>query len=343
MEDANIIFGTAIDTADEGDLELSIQIINTIRDMERAFNANSTGKSIFEAERNFSHLLGRRQIWDHAHICLIGRELAASGIGETLDFFVRFYSPRLRMNLLLADELGKDILDIKSNIDPIASRLIDHSLEEVQNKAFAPKIDFNHFMKGLLNPYRDPYLPIIKRRGNGFDISGTAVFREDKLVGELNKEETKAFLRIVESIEGGFETFTLPGEDKEEPVDILIEIKHSKAAIHVITTGEQPKIKISLKETGVLSEIDASLNLNHNKVKRLEQLYASRIEQETEAMITKVQHEFQADIFDFSGAIHRQDPSYLKGIDDSWRSVFSQLDVEVSVHTHITNTGLSKK
>lgn len=127
---------------------------------------------------------------------------------SAFDFFLRDHEPRFNMSVFLAEGNAKEILEIlNTELYDIPAREMKNSLVEQKALSKAPYVELHNFYQRLIDPYQDPYMPIIHKIDNDFKNEGTAIFKGDKLVGELNGVETRGMLRVQGELEGGFRLF----------------------------------------------------------------------------------------------------------------------------------------
>ncbi|MEX2416014.1 MAG: Ger(x)C family spore germination protein, partial [Paenibacillaceae bacterium] len=257
-------------------------------------------------------------------------------------FLTRDHEPRFRMNVLVAKGKAKDILELKSKINPIPSAGIKTVLEEERSLAKAPKVHLHDFVEKLMEPYNDPYLPIIRKVKEDFEIFGTAIFKEDKMVGELTPRETRGMLRVLGEVKGGLQIVKF-GKHKDETVYLSIEVKKSKASIHAKIVKNKPQIIIKIKETGFMGSMTQPIELDDKTIKEMEQAYADSIKKEVEHTVSKIQKELKSNVFNFAGTINREHKKYWKEHQQEWETLYPSLDVIVQVKTHMPENGLIRK
>ncbi|GCL74801.1 hypothetical protein PN4B1_47830 [Paenibacillus naphthalenovorans] len=219
LKDVGIVAAVGIDVKDENKFEATTQVVKpgeVKKNKSGAVLVNSaTGFTVFEAVRDLIIKGGKKQIWHHINAYIIGEEAAKTGVRPRIDFLARDHEPRFRMNVFVTKGKAKDLLNMKSNINPIPAAAMQLALEEQESLAKAPKVELHDFIQKLMEPYEDPYLPIIRNGKQNFEIFGTAVFKDDKMVGELNSKETRGMLRVVGEVQGGLQVIQYkPGNDE---------------------------------------------------------------------------------------------------------------------------------
>lgn len=108
---------------------------------------------------------------------------------------------------------------------------------------------------------------------NGVENVGTAVFRQDKLVGTLTPLETVAHLIITGKIKSCNISMPDP-EDKENLIDLYFDFT-TKPKIDVYIVNGTPYIKIKIKANATISSIKQLSNTNNENQIKLTEEYAN--------------------------------------------------------------------
>lgn len=345
LKDVGIVSGIGIDKGIDTGFELTTQTIKPENPKggkpTSVLVQSSRGVTIFDAVRNFIITAKKKQNFQHIHAIVIGKEAAKNGVTPALDLFIRDHEPRFGMDLFLAEDKAKDILEIQNNNFPIPSLTMKESVKVQRSLSKAPQMNLHNFYQRLLESYQDPYLPIIHKNKDDFEVYGTAIFNGDKLVGELTALETRGMLRALGEAKGGIQVIQLSSSN-EKPVHISIEIKSSESSISTSIENDQPTILIEIKETGFIGDVSQRIMLNEKMIQDIKQLYADDVENEVKQTVSKIQKDFKANIFDFAGTIRRAEKHYWKQHYEQWEEIYSTLKVNVKVKTDITASGLEE-
>ncbi|NLI91549.1 MAG: hypothetical protein GX434_04890 [Peptococcaceae bacterium] len=89
-------------------------------------------------------------------------------------------------------------------------------------------------------------------------IMGTAIFKEDKVIGFLNGEETKDLLFIKNEVKGGVLVEKMEGNDAATPVSL--EIFKSKTRVKPVVDGKDIKINLNIDTIVGVDEIEGTQN-----------------------------------------------------------------------------------
>jgi len=345
LKDVSIVAGVGIDLAGEDQFEVTTQTIKPSEVKKNAPGAvgvqSTIGFTVFEAARDLIIKAGKKQNWQHINAYIISEEAAKTGVTPRIDFLTRDHEPRFRMNVIIAKGKAKDILNLKSKINPIPSIGIKTILEEERSLAKTPNVELHDFVQKLMEPNNDPYLPIIRIVKEDFEIFGTAVFKGDKMIGELTPRETRGMLRVLGEVKGGLQIVKF-GKHKDKTNYLSIEIKKSKASIQAKIAQDTLQMIIEIEETGFLGSMTQPMEeLSDKEMKKMEQAYADTIKKEIKHTVSKIQKELKSNVFNFAGVINREDKKFWKEHHQEWETLYPSIDVIVRVKTHIPRNGLT--
>jgi spore germination protein len=175
------------------------------------------------------------------------------------------------------------------------------------------------------NPFHANLIPLLKEgEQNSFDFAGNVIFRGDKIVGELNKDESLVY-----------QMFTHRFHDSE--VELMnradIRIVHNNTRVETAMENGIPIIRIDCKLAVTL--IDSSRWKNQNKSDVVAVL-ESELNKQAKSMFEKTQR-LGADVFGFGNRFrgHLTPSQY-----ESWSNLFKQARIEYAFNIGLRNTGL---
>lgn len=343
LPEINIVSGVGIDKIESGEYEVTTQTIQPLAVKENLPEAflvrSSTGWTMFEAVRDLIITSGKKQLWEHVNTFIISEEVAREEVLPVIGYLLRDHEPRPSMLCFISKSKAKDILKIKSKVEPIPAMAIEKALEEQKSLAKAPIVPLHTFTENILASFQDPYLPIITKGAEDFEIYGTAIFKKDKMIGELTPRETRAMLRVLDELDGGLQVVNL-AQPNEPPNYASIEIKDFKSKIEAEMKDDKPRIIINIEEKGVIGDISQPTPITHNTTQEIEKIYAETVRQEVEKTVKKIQKELQANVLGFAGVINRQHKDYFQKHKEQWDVIYPSLEVEVIVQTEIEHSQL---
>lgn len=120
------------------------------------------------------------------------------------------------------DKTAQEVINLNSSTETIMSYGLAQQMAIEQNVSTAPVVEIWDFIEKLETPGDCAIAPLIyiheKNGQKNPRVSGTAIFRMDKMIGKLSGEETKFMLFIKDKIKGGVLTVN---NEKEPPTSHL--------------------------------------------------------------------------------------------------------------------------
>ncbi len=348
MNDLAIVTAFGVDTAEKPD-EISLigQIIN-IRNIATAeksaaggdvfWNVEITGETVFDALRNLTFINNRKAFGHHYQILVVGKEIAEKGVIKDLEHFARDHGDRRTVWVVVADGKAKDVLDVKTELEPINGRYIAQLVEVRTATSKAVGVTFQNFLQRYISKTTSTFASIvrvIKKNGvESLELNGTAVFKKDKLVGELNGKETRGLLFVIDDIKSGIIVVEPENQGK---TSLEINKSGTKVTPKITDNGVQMDIEVKLK-TYYAGDTEDFFNVTKKEDRELLQLYANKVvKEEIEAAIKKAKS-LNTDVFGFGDAVHRKYPKQWKGMESNWDSIFPDIKVSIKVETSIDSS-----
>ena len=305
----------------------------------------STGYTVFEAIRNATMQSSRKLFLSQNKVLVIGEEMARSGVAPLLDLFNRDSEPRRLTWLLIAKGKAGDIIHAEHEQEKIPAKAIEGMVTSSSVTSMAVKVNLSDFFKDLSDPVTNPVASRIEMineessENKKMRVTGAAVFKKDKLMGFLDRPETRGLNWILGKVKSGIIIVKSP---KEENKNVALEIiRASSKIIPEIQDGEVV-ITIEIKEEGNLAEQMSRVELTTTEMFQvLEQRKAQVIKKEVESVLKKAQMEWETDVFGFGQAVHRKYPREWKELQGRWHDAFPEIKVQVKIDAKLRTGGLS--
>lgn len=123
-----------------------------------------------------------------------------------------------------------------------------------------------------------------------------------------------------------------------------LEILSSRTKVKPVWAGGKLQIQIStLTHTG-LDEVMSTVDLTGKEsIKAIEDRASADLQEHILAVISKLQREYQSDIFGFGKAVHDAMPHDWHRLEERWPQEFKELDVKVTSKVVIQSTAKSSR
>ncbi|OZU90571.1 hypothetical protein CIL03_05350 [Virgibacillus indicus] len=347
VNDLAIVVATGLDKTEEGEIELSVQIVNPKSMGSKSEGGQgggkqntvekTTGKTIFDARSKLQEKVSRKLFWGHNHIIFIGKKLAEEGIRKHLDFFSRHPFTRLRASVFMTNEKPDELLKIEPDLE--------RSSAEVAKDLAMLKVGLSVTAKDLLDMLsgekRGAALPMIQierepPNTEGLKIYGAAIFNNGKMTDQLDDKEVRGLLWIRDEIDTA--SVTINPEEGEELISFHIFDATSKL-IPSIENGNW-KIKIEIVSEDDIVENETKLDMMNPKIiEKLKEQLEKQIVERVKLALEIVQKEMKVDVLGFEEAFHRHYPDEWRKA--NWEEVFPEIEVEVVSEVKIRRPGRS--
>ena len=306
---------------------------------EKAFVFASLSAHTFHGcSRNLFTINLDRDIYvNHIRLIVIGEEFAKNGIADGLEYYERDHEFSMDALVVAAKGLkATTVLQAESELQDVPANHIFQALKNTQATSEAYDISlYDAFTKMHTEGIEMTVGCFQFEPGSNetslqnMDVRGAAAFKGDKLVGWLNKDETK-ILRILESkLTGG--VFEVPNPIEEDKY-IAYELFSVKTNFELSIEDNMPSFHIKVEAKGGVCEIHGEeTQVNTNTIKIMETATNEVIKQQIEKTLKKAQQELKSDIIGFGNKIYKNNPQYWGTIKDDWDNIYENMPISVEV------------
>lgn len=349
LNDISIVTAVSIDYDEEEKIFKTItQVINPIKQQDASSSGEppfvtykSDAKSIEEARIKVIRDSPKEFYTSQMQILILSESIVNNHLAEVLDLFTRAPDIRSEFKIMVAqDNKALEGITIETIFDSLSSSNILDSLEAQSKKeGLTLDLTLNDLTSMYLNPYEEMAFPSLIVEGSinkgekeenvtttvakaTTKIGTTAIFKDNKLLGFLNEDESK----VVSLIKGEL-TNTIINMDYKDGIVVLEPIR--------IKVGQKANLKdntvtISIKGFARVDEIDANFNLKSLKeVENLEKYFNEYIEKYIEDNFEGIRKKYNSDIFGFRDLYYKTDHKYFKKYYDDWyEDAFPSLEIK---------------
>jgi spore germination protein KC len=360
LNELAIVSGMGFDLSENGYL-VSLQVVDSKVIAEEGPGSASpiitykaSGETVFKAVRKMTKELPRKAYFPHLRIVVISEKLAEEGFLDVLDFLYRDHELRSDFYIVIArEERAINILERLTPLEEIPANKLFDSLELSEQRWGATgSVQLDEVISTLFNEGKHPVLTglilkdetqIEKSQHNAASTakmasllySGMAVFRNDKLIGWLNEEESRGYNYTQGTVQS-----TIINVPCSEGGELGIEVNHTNTNKKVRKVNGRPKIELEIQVEGDIGDVECEIDLlQTQEIDKIEQKAKQIIKKEVEQTLHKVQNQYNVDILGFGEAIYRQEPALWKRLKDKWDSEFTDTPVDVVVDMEINHIG----
>lgn len=311
---------------------------------EPVWSITATGESIFDAIRNLGSFSSRNIFWAHTSVIAINEDLAKEGIHDIIDFFSRNPELRMRTWVTVTPNKASELISTMTSLEVIPAESVSNLFKFSPITRAAPRTQMLDLLSAYLRIGGHPYLARLELKPtsisnktpdkgatiNSVSLAGTAVFKNDKMIGTLSSKETRALLLFIEDIQSG--VVVLPCENDE----LSFELKHDTVSVTPYYKNKKVEFNLDIQTNVRLVEAGCPVNFENTKrVEELEKDLEKELKADIKAMLNKVQKEFGVDILEAANTFNNKYPSEWKEIKDDWDTYFKDAKYNITIDAHL--------
>lgn len=348
IEQLAIIAGVAIDKNEEGQIKLTLEVVNISTDGQTAFEpvyVEISGESFFDASRRGITLQGKRLYWSHAKVVIVSEEIAREDIIKYLDFLFRDAEAREDIWLLISQEkTAAEIIKAKGQAKPIISFEIDDTMRSQRSVSRFPFIELYEFFDRYFYKNVDNVLPLVRLNQQENEVTaqveGSAIIKGNKMIGFLDEEHTKRMLWLRDEVKGGLVVINSV-EGTED--DVTLEIYKSKTKLTPQVEEDQLKMKVEIELDASIGEILGHGDyINGEGKKRFVEFAQKYIKKQIEETYITARDQYESDIFGFGRRFEMKLPQVWNQIKDEWEQWYAELELDVTVKLKIRGSATTR-
>lgn len=305
---------------------------------------SSMGSTPEDAISHMSTELGKTLFFGHSKCIVIGKTLAESDLTLFTDSTLRSYESRPDNPLFVTQGNASDIIKAVPMGEKIPANAIENLINQQSSYGYASIVSRLDFANAFSNKSSAPITGLINLQKNStgsiFDMSGTAVFKSGKLIGVLNMNETRG----LQWIKGNVQEGSITSYIKDKGI-VTFDILNSKSVVKPLMIDGKLNMQISISVESNIVEMSAPLDpiKYPETMDMLGRVQDEAIEKEIRVALNTAQKKYNADIFDFNGIIHRDNPGLWNSMKKSWDHIYPYLNVEIIINSKVRRPGTISK
>ncbi len=347
LDTLSIVAGVGIDTAkDAGQYDFTVQVGIAQKSGEKDGGGGQDEPSMMMTATDSTLLLAfeqlrlksSRELFLHPNqVVVIGKDLAKQGIQPILDMFLRYHESRLQVWVLVADTTAKELLNTKTQQEPITAVAISRILDDQAGISKYYSTNMIEFTSRLIAKGTSSIVPLIASQGEEDNqrlaLVGSALFNEDKMVGELNEEETLGYVMAMGEMEDGI---------------IQVPMEEGTAVLHITSLDSNAKprlsngaVTIDLKISAVfaIGELQGFAGVKMDDLFPKIQKAALQTVMDSIGKTFKKTQQLKTDIFGYGISVYQNYPKEWRTMKDNWDEIYPNITLNITAKGQITNTG----
>lgn len=320
---------------------------------------STRGKTIREAMQNANLEAPRTLFFAHNSILILNEQVARKeGVRQILDFFLRPLESRETMSVLLTKGKASNLLEVLIPLEKITGNAIQRVITQGQeNLSQVKNIKLIDFASMIANPYRSAVVPELKVSGDQEEqstldalkstrnkavikLGDLGVFRGDKLVGWMKREESRGVAWLSNSVKNLIIVF--PCSDRENTQLSSYRVVHSSTQVEPVMVNGSINMRVHIETKGALDETSCTMDLTKpDVITKLEETITEQIKDEI-GIAWKRMQELNTDPVGFMDMIHRRYPSVSRRLSTSEQPL-QELELNLNIKVTIEHTNMINK
>jgi len=300
------------------------------------WNIENNGGEIFDTLEGVGFKAGRRLYYPHNEVVIFGADLCRQGIKSYLDFFLRYPQIRPTVWILTAQGDAAAILNSIPKTEKIPVNYITNLLDTRQKSPEIHPVNLHQFISGMIGKSAATSCPLIavSKDKKLLILTGTAIFKKDRLVGMLNRVESRGLSWVAGEVNNGVIEIKL--SDGKIALDILR--ANSKVTPEIKNGRLRFKVKI-IEESGIVNITGKENPFDPRTLAVMEKKQADWIKKDIQLTLKKAR-ELRTDFLGFGNILYRTHPRQWRKLASHWDEVFAKLEVDITVEAKIRRSGV---
>lgn len=298
----------------------------------------------------------------HCKALVFSEKIANKGLDKYVDTLANNVEIRSDCNVIITRCPAKDFIENATpSIETLTARYYEVALKSSEYTGYTTSTEFANFVNNIKNSFiqatailggintgdnriqHTAYVGIDSSYKadespiddiNNVETFGTAVFHDDKLVGELSGFETLCFLLLTNKIETCTVSVPSPFEQNAE-IDLIVkEPKKPKITVDLINNSPYINVDLYLEAHGLT--LNQSMDYTSiNDIKLLENSTNQYLKSEITNFLYKTSLEYNSDIVGFGKYMLSKYLTWKDWENSNWAENYKKSFFNVNVHTSI--------
>lgn len=320
-------------------VDLTVIIPNLAQDVKKPFRIErTTGILIGNARGQKPYSSPGTYSAGVAAVIILGEDLARAGINNMVEALFRGAQIPKTENFAVAEGRGEDVLRAPIKDYSNMGEYLKGVLKQSEKRSFIPSTTLYQFGVNRA-PGKNPIMPLLTLKNQKVEVTGTAIFKKDKMIGKANLDESRSLV-MLRGIEASGNIPYIIKKDGQ----IL-----DKGSVNVCCGGRKVKmdcngdkfsylITVYLKGSLIEHEFNKNFIQNPDLHKMIENQIAADTKSDCMKFIEKMQQEYKVDCIDINKYIlAKWRKEFQNQVDQS--GFIENLDIKVKVKMKLKNVG----
>lgn len=380
VDELSYVIAVGLDEGDNNKIYLTLQFAtpNSSSSGSEGKGSNETSSSITTVECSsidsgialINSYISKQINLFHCKVVIISETLASKGISEYVSTLVNNIEIRPDCNIIISKCDAKDFLSsAKPVLESLSARYFETSFKSGEYTGYTSPVILFDFFSSILDTCSEAHailgginiaanhrstpsdnylqqdssytageMPINHK--STLETIGLAVFKGDKLVGELNGIETVCHLILTNKLKNC--TISIPNPiETNSTIDLYINKKNNtRSKVSLVNNTPYISTSVYLTSFGLSSNIDYTSSEN---LKLIEQYASDYMEEQITSYLYKTSKSYKSDIVGFGKYAMLNYLTWDDWISSNWLSNYENSFFDVNVNFTITSGHLFNK
>lgn len=353
LTDRSLILGLAIDKADNGMVDLTVQIYKPVHSGGSQgqqggdisyINVQTNGNTMFDGIRDIILQIGRKAQWSHLRAIIVEDQLVHRyPIGEVLDFFYRDHEARLSSSFFIARGKASQYLKMKPLIEKtVSQQLLQITKKTDQYNYKTTDTSLLDLFLGLRSQTGISLVPYITKGGdNGQNLVavGMAVLKKGTWKGIVSPQDSQMIHMLRNQFKSGIIRVPCEGQsDSSDANKNSVEVLSFHSKLKPQIDGESVKLHIFLQISGAIGEMRCMKLKTPEDEKKFAATVARTVEESVSEALNRMKKK-KLDLIGLGDRIYRKHPALWKRWRSNWGERFAGAEIDIHTKVKIKNSG----
>lgn len=317
-------------------------IVGTVQQFEhRHYVITGEGDSMVAAWSEVQAATVRNTFFGQTRAVVLSEELAAGeNINDILDFIGRIPLVPPNIHVLIAKDDPEKLLAMPNKDNYTPGNYIDFYFQSRPIRSLAIPMELWRVNSIIDQKTSDPFIPLFEEYQQMYRIAGTALFSQNRMIGELSKKETE-ILALIRGTDVGYLTVHL-GDNQHKTFGFAQVRSKTKITPHFSRADLSLTFNLDVEIVGRLVDARVPASFSHREIGREEKQEIERkaermVKEESEKLIAKLQ-DLHTDPVGFGGKLRIAYPREWKALD--WKQLYPKAKMIIKPKFTIMETGL---
>jgi spore germination protein KC len=279
-------------------------------------------------------------------VILVGERLAREGVRPAMDFLLRQRELRLDNYILMVKGDVAEFMGVQLDLEKYPAE----ALREIMRFRMGTVVTLGDWVRQREARGADPIMGVARvieppkgaptSQKPQLQLMGTALFRNDRLVGVMDERVTRGLMWLRGEIYMGVVTLELP----RAPGAISMEYVAARIRRQVRIEDGRVAIYFRIDSEGTISDEQVNLDLGDPKIiVEIEEQMCAEIKRRIDLALRNIR-QLQVDSAGLGELVRQRHPSVWKRLANSWQAEeFQRARIVLQVDAKIRRTGLSSQ